>query len=71
MALLRGQAHFDVVRERRSFEGLADGRRVVALRTALDVRIDDGRGVLVTLVEGRVAIDVGDRPPALSAPAPR
>lgn len=41
----------------RPFEVLADGRRIVALGTAFDIRIDEERGVFVTLVEGRIAVE--------------
>ena len=55
--LQRGQAHFDVEKDPRPFEVLAGGRRIEALGTAFDVRIDSELGVLVTLLEGSVAID--------------
>ena len=55
--LQRGQAHFDVETDTRPFEVLAAGRRIEALGTAFDVRIDTELGVLVTLLEGSVAID--------------
>lgn len=70
MALLRGQAHFDVAHDPRPFEVLADGRRIVALGTAFDIRIDEERGVLVTLVEGSVAVEEDERPEAASVPVP-
>lgn len=57
--LQRGQAHFDVEEDPRPFEVLAGGRRIEALGTTFDVRIDNELGVLVTLLEGRVAIDEG------------
>jgi len=69
-ALLRGQAHFDVAHDPRPFEVLADGRRIVALGTAFDIRIDEERGVLVTLVEGRVTVLADGRPGAASTPVP-
>ena len=59
VVLQRGQAHFDVETDPRPFEVLAGGRRIEALGTAFDVRIDTELGVLVTLLEGRVAIDEG------------
>ena len=55
--LQRGQAHFAVEKDPRPFEVLAGGRRIEALGTAFDVRIDSELGVLVTLLEGSVAID--------------
>ncbi|MCY4014179.1 MAG: FecR domain-containing protein [Gammaproteobacteria bacterium] len=70
LALLRGQAHFEVAHDPRPFEVLADGRRIVALGTAFDIRIDGERGVLVTLVEGLVAVDVDEIHGATSVPAP-
>lgn len=57
VVLQRGQAHFDVATDSRPFEVLAGGRRIEALGTAFDVRIDTELGVLVTLLEGSVAID--------------
>ena len=57
VTLQRGQAHFDVEKDTRPFEVLAAGRRIEALGTAFDVRIDTELGVLVTLLEGSVAID--------------
>ncbi len=57
VVLERGQAHFDVEKDPRPFEVLAGGRRIEALGTTFDVRIDTELGVLVTLLEGRVAID--------------
>ena len=71
MALLRGQAHFDVAHDPRPFEVLADGRRIVALGTAFDIRIDEERGVLVTLVEGRVAVEQNERPGGAFRPDPQ
>lgn len=57
VVLQRGQAHFDVETDPRPFEVLAGGRRIEALGTAFDVRLDTELGVLVTLLEGSVAID--------------
>lgn len=59
LVLVRGQAHFVVEKDPRPFEVFAGGRRIVALATAFDIRIDDELGVLVTLVEGRVSVDEG------------
>ena len=55
--LVRGQAHFDVEPDPRPFEVIAENRRIVALGTAFDVRIDPTFGVQVTLLEGRVSVD--------------
>lgn len=74
VALLRGQAFFEVAKETaRPFIVAAGGKRIVALGTAFDVRFDDADEVEVTLVEGRVAVDgvienTGDRETAFSAP---
>ena len=59
LVLVRGQAHFEVAEDPRPFEVLAGGRRIVAMGTVFDVRIDTELGVLVTLLEGRVAVDEG------------
>ena len=59
LVLVRGQAHFEVAKDPRPFEVLAGGRRIVAMGTAFDVRIDPQLGVRVTLLEGRVAVDEG------------
>lgn len=56
IALLRGQALFEVAKEPdRPFVVDAGGKRVVALGTTFDVRLN-GTDVEVTLVEGRVEI---------------
>ncbi|HAY06555.1 MAG TPA: FecR family protein [Hyphomonas sp.] len=56
IALLRGQALFEVAKEpNRPFVVDAGGKRVVALGTTFDVRLN-GKDVEVTLVEGRVEI---------------
>ncbi len=57
LVLVRGQAHFDVRKDPRPFEVIAGDRRVVAIGTAFDIRIDDELGVMVTLVEGRVSVE--------------
>lgn len=55
--LIKGQALFEVAKNpQRPFVVFAGDRRIVALGTAFDVRLDDGR-VEVTLVEGRVAVE--------------
>ena len=61
--LQRGQALFEVAHDlERPFVVEAGGRRIVALGTAFDVRLDDGVGVQVTLIEGKIAVDEVDRP---------
>jgi transmembrane sensor len=56
MRLLRGRAFFDVVPDReRPFTVEAGGRRITALGTRFDVRLDDGP-LRVTLVEGHVSV---------------
>lgn len=56
IVLLRGQALFEVAKEpHRPFVVDAGGKRVVALGTTFDVRLN-GKDVEVTLVEGRVEI---------------
>ncbi|MCY3839744.1 MAG: FecR domain-containing protein [Gammaproteobacteria bacterium] len=68
LVLVRGQAHFEVAKDPRPFEVLALGRRIVAMGTAFDVRIDAELGVLVTLLEGRVAVDEVNRGATALAP---
>ncbi|MYA15531.1 MAG: DUF4880 domain-containing protein [Gammaproteobacteria bacterium] len=68
LVLVRGQAHFEVAKDPRPFEVLALGRRIVAMGTAFDVRIDAELGVLVTLLEGRVAVDKVTRGATALAP---
>jgi len=61
--LIRGQALFEVAKNpSRPFVVYAGDRRIVALGTSFDVRLQDA-SVRVTLVEGRVAVD------RVSAPA--
>jgi len=56
MRLVRGRAFFDVVPDRaRPFTVEAGGRRIRALGTRFDVRLDDGP-LRVTLVEGQVSV---------------
>jgi transmembrane sensor len=55
--LLKGQANFQVAKDKaRPFVVYAADRRITAVGTAFDVRLDQ-RGVCVTLVEGKVAVD--------------
>lgn len=56
MRLVRGRAFFDVVPDReRPFTVEAGGRRITALGTRFDVRLDEGP-LRVTLVEGQVSV---------------
>lgn len=67
--LLRGQALFDVAKHRpQPFRVYAAGRRITAVGTRFDVRIDEGGRLRLTLVEGRVRVDRTGEPfaPALS-----
>lgn len=71
LELLRGEAHFRVVRDpRRPFVVVAHGREVRALGTAFNVRLEGGRmEVLVT--SGSVRLDGGEAPAAAgTAPGP-
>lgn len=55
--LLEGQANFEVAKDKaRPFVVYAADRRITAVGTAFDVRLDQ-RGVCVTLVDGKVAVD--------------
>nr|WP_295107988.1 FecR domain-containing protein [uncultured Caulobacter sp.] len=61
LTLLRGQAFFQVAKDpARPFVVAAGDKRVTAIGTAFDVRMDPGK-LSVTLVEGRVRI-AGDAP---------
>ncbi len=60
--LLAGQAWFEVAKNQpRPFVVEAGDRRVTAHGTAFDVRLDDHDRVQVTLVEGRVSVEVLNR----------
>lgn len=66
MRLVKGRAFFDVVADReRPFMVEAGGRRITALGTRFDVRLDEGP-LRVTLVEGQVSVartvDAADGP---------
>lgn len=67
VALMNGQALFQVAKDpSHPFVVTAGGRRVTALGTAFDVRVDD-RELEVTLIEGRVTIEPearGEKPRA-------
>ena len=56
--LVAGHAHFDVAPDAaRPFVVAAGDRRIEAIGTIFDVRVDDTVGVQVTLIEGRVIVD--------------
>lgn len=58
LRLLRGQALFQVAKDpNRPFVVLAGERRIIATGTAFDVRLDEGGGLSVLLVEGRVHVE--------------
>jgi len=68
--LMRGQALFEVAKDAsRPFMVEAAGRRVTALGTVFEVRLDPGR-MKVVLVEGRVVVDHAATTADASAPAP-
>lgn len=57
LTLTAGQALFEVVKDPdRPFVVTAGDRRIVAVGTAFDVRVDKDVGVQVTLIEGRVSV---------------
>jgi transmembrane sensor len=65
--LLRGEAQFAVAHDSsRPFEVSAGGRRVRAVGTVFDVRLDHGEGMEVIVTEGRVALV--DAPGSADAP---
>ncbi|GFE79892.1 iron dicitrate transporter FecR [Steroidobacter agaridevorans] len=66
--VLRGQAFFNVAKDpSRPFVVVAGGKQIVAVGTAFDVRLDQGR-VEVQLVEGHVVVENAE--PAGSASPP-
>ncbi len=66
--LLRGQAFFEVAKNKtRPFQVYAGDRRITAVGTAFDVRLD-GEAVKVALVEGVVRVAPVRRRPAAPAP---
>ncbi|HEY0624593.1 FecR family protein [Sphingomonas sp.] len=68
--LMRGQALFEVAKDAsRPFTVEAAGRRVTALGTVFEVRLDPGR-MKVVLVEGRVVVDHASAAAETAAPAP-
>ena len=67
--LVQGEAHFAVAKDPdRPFSVIVAGKRVTALGTRFDVRLQDDDAVKVTLVEGRVRVET-DRAPKDDAPA--
>ena len=57
LTLIAGQALFEVAKDpARPFVVTAGDRRIAALGTAFDVRVDKDVGVQVTLIEGRVSV---------------
>ena len=54
--LLKGQAHFEVKSDPRPFEVFAGDRRILALGTSFDIKLDTNTGLMITLVEGHLAI---------------
>ena len=55
--LLKGHAHFYVISDPRPFEVFAGDRRILALGTSFDVKLDTKSGVMITLVEGNLAVE--------------
>lgn len=69
--LSQGQAFFEVAKDiDRPFVVAAGNKRVVALGTAFDVRLDEDNGVQVTLVEGRVQVDAVPSVPSSGSVVP-
>lgn len=67
--VLRGQAFFNVAKDpSRPFVVVAGGKQIVAVGTAFDVRLDQGR-VEVQLVEGHVVIENAEPTGSASPPA--
>jgi transmembrane sensor len=67
--VLRGQAFFNVAKDpSRPFVVVAGGRQIVAVGTAFDVRLDQGR-VEVQLVEGHVVVENAEPGGAAAPPA--
>lgn len=63
--LVRGQGFFEVAKDvNRPFVVVAGKKRVVALGTAFDVRLDGNSAVHVTLVEGLVDVSAVDAAPS-------
>ena len=68
LRLVRGEAQFDVAKNpRRPFIVTAEGQQVRALGTSFVVR-DEGRGVSVTLLEGKVTVTPVARKAAAAQP---
>jgi transmembrane sensor len=67
--VLRGQAFFNVAKDSsRPFVVVAGGKQIVAVGTAFDVRLDQGR-VEVQLVEGHVVVENAEPAGSASQPA--
>lgn len=67
--VLRGQAFFNVAKDAsRPFVVVAGGKQIVAIGTAFDVRLDQGR-VEVQLVEGHVVVENAEPPSSAVPPA--
>jgi transmembrane sensor len=67
--VLRGQAFFNVAKDpSRPFVVVAGGKQIVAVGTAFDVRLDQGR-VEVQLVEGHVVVENAEPAGSASPPA--
>lgn len=67
--VLRGQAFFNVAKDAsRPFVVVAGGKQIVAVGTAFDVRLDQGR-VEVQLVEGHVVVENAEPAGSASPPA--
>ena len=62
--LLKGQAHFDVKKDPRPFEVFAGDRRILALGTSFNIKLDSGHGVMITLVEGDLEVEKINRKPS-------
>ncbi|MAI42982.1 MAG: FecR family protein [Candidatus Azotimanducaceae bacterium] len=57
VSLLSGQAHFEVENDPRTFEVFAADRRILALGTSFNVKLDSTQGLLITLVEGDIEVE--------------
>jgi len=61
--LVKGQAIFEVAKDTsRPFIVTAGDKRIIALGTAFDVRLDDLIGIEVVLIKGRVSVDEALKP---------
>ncbi len=55
--LLSGQAHFEVENDLRPFEVFAADRRILALGTSFNVKLDSTQGLLITLLDGDIEVE--------------